>query len=84
MLKSLLFMNIFDFQPAIESHISGILKSCIFLIAYNSGIVGGFSEHQIPLLDIAPYDQSLVVFIKLIKVVGNFLSPSLNGKISLT
>ena len=45
--------------------------------------MGRFGKHLVPLLNIAPYNQTFVVFIKLIKVVGYFLTTCLNGEISL-
>lgn len=63
-------MNISDCQAAIKTHITRVLENRKFFVGDNPRIVCGFSQELIPLLYIAADNQSLVIFIKLIKGVG--------------
>jgi hypothetical protein len=45
--------------------------------------MSGFSKHLVPLFDISAHNKALVIFVKLIEVIRNFLAACLYGKIGL-
>jgi hypothetical protein len=47
------------------------------------GIVSNFGEHLIPLFNVSANNKPFVVFVQLVKIVGNLLTACLNSKIGL-